>query len=343
MSNGTTAASVTTTAADTTANSNTTTNSTHSSSKRVFDPYKAEAIARAKSAQDAMDRPWSTLQGPFYSIDVECVATGYGHGTAQRFPGRVAMVDAEGEMVLDELVRHDDGGDDDDKGGGRTRRKVVSYLTPLTGLTQEACQTRGRTLEEVANLVRSLLPPDAVLVGQSIHHDIDWLGLIKGVDYRDSVDLADVFANRIPRILETASNALKRKKEGGEPAEGQKEPDGDPADPASDAWVGFPTRYRIFGLRHCCAHLLSVDMQTAHHDPVDDARYSMRLFRRYQEAPVALLRAVRDSLHRAPVTPGFAADHPVVDGVCMSRAGYAQKHAARFIWRWWQRVKERIK
>jgi len=82
-------------------------------------------------------------------------------------------------------------------------------------------------------------------------------------------------------------------------------------------------------------------MQSAHHDPVDDARYSILLFNKYQKAPTLLLRAVRDSLHRAPITPGFAAENPVVDGVCMSKAGYLQKHAARFIWRWWQSVKGR--
>ena len=301
--------------------------------KRVFDPYKAEAISRAKLAQDAEPRPWSTIDGPFYSIDVECVATGYGHGTAQRIPGRIAMVDGNGDMVLDELVRHD----------AETAQRIVSYITPLTGLTREACEAdSSKTIEEISELIRTTLPKDAVLVGQSIDHDIEWLGLQKGVDYRDFVDLADIFANRIPKILLTASNAVKRMKEGGgEDAEPRTDLKGDPEDRSSDAWVGFPTRYRIFGLRHCCVHLLSVDMQQNHHDPVDDARYSILLFNKYQKAPGPMLRAVRDSLHRAPITAGFAAENPVVDGVCMSRAGYIHKHAARFIWRWWLNVKGR--
>lgn len=303
--------------------------------KRAFDPYKAEAIARAKLAQDAETRPWSTLTGPFYSIDVECVATGCGHGTAQRIPGRIAMVDGNGDRVLDELVRHD----------AATAQRIVSYLTGLTGLTREGCEGEtSKSIEDISALIRTTLPKDAVLVGQSIEHDIEWLGLEEGVDYRAYVDLADIFANRIPKILLTASNAVKRIKEGTEndgDVERRENLKGDPNDQSSDAWVGFPTRYRIFGLRHCCVHLLSVDMQSAHHDPVDDARYSILLFNKYQKAPAPLLRAVRDSLHRAPITPGFAAENPVVDGVCMSKAGYLQKHAARFIWRWWQSVKGR--
>ena len=301
-----------------------TASSSSGKSLRQFDPYKAEAIQRAKDAQDAEPRPWSTLSGPFYSIDVECVATGYGHAGTQRIPSRIAMVDGEGATIIDEVVRHD----------AKTADSIVSYLTPLTGLTREGCEADDNmTIEEVSALIRERLPKDAILVGQSIEHDIEWLGLVKGVDYSDYVDLADIFRQRIPKVLISAGNAVQREKEGRTVVHDKDR--GSTSDPSEDAAVGFPTRYRIFGLRHCCVHLLSVDMQSSIHDPVDDSRYSILLFNKYRNADPALLRAVRDSLHRARITPGFSAKNPVLDGVCMSRTGYVVKHSARFIWRWW--------
>eukprot|EP00562_Extubocellulus_spinifer_P032654 CAMPEP_0178729234 /NCGR_PEP_ID=MMETSP0699-20121125/28856_1 /TAXON_ID=265572 /ORGANISM="Extubocellulus spinifer, Strain CCMP396" /LENGTH=441 /DNA_ID=CAMNT_0020381137 /DNA_START=2671 /DNA_END=3996 /DNA_ORIENTATION=+ len=305
-------------------------------SRREFDPNRARAISRAKAAQDAESRPWSAMTGPFYSIDVECVAIGYGHSASQRIPSRIAMVDGEGRTVIDEVVRHD----------ADTATRIVSYLTPLTGLTREGCEVpTNKTLEEISELIRDKLPKDAILVGQSIHHDIEWLDLVKGVDYGDYVDLADIFRQRIPKVLISAGNAVKR--EGDEKGEVvgvgavPEKKGGGSTTSADDATVGFPTRYRIFGLRHCCVHLLSVDMQSSHHDPVDDARYSILLFNKYRTAEPPLLRAVRDSLHRAPITPGFSVKNPVVDGVCMSRAGYVVKHSARFIWRWWTKYSGR--
>eukprot|EP00558_Chaetoceros_sp_UNC1202_P006963 CAMPEP_0197237504 /NCGR_PEP_ID=MMETSP1429-20130617/4318_1 /TAXON_ID=49237 /ORGANISM="Chaetoceros sp., Strain UNC1202" /LENGTH=173 /DNA_ID=CAMNT_0042696519 /DNA_START=27 /DNA_END=545 /DNA_ORIENTATION=+ len=100
----------------------------------------------------------------------------------------------------------------------------------------------------------------------------------------------------------------------------------------SDPDLPFPTRYRLFSLRHCCIHLLDVDIQSAAHDPVMDAKYSLVLFQKYRRAPPQMLRAVRDSLHRSPITASYASDHPLVDGVCLSQNGYRLKTAARFVW-----------
>jgi len=72
---------------------------------------------------------------------------------------------------------------------------------------------------------------------------------------------------------------------------------------------------------------------------VTDARYSLMLFHKYRNSSPTQLRIVRDGLHRAPITPGFAAEKtPVIDGVCVSAAGYQYKRAARTIWRWYSSV-----
>lgn len=48
------------------------------------------------------------------------------------------------------------------------------------------------TAEAMAHL-RALLPPNAILVGQSIQKDIQWLQLVKGMDYADLIDLSTLF------------------------------------------------------------------------------------------------------------------------------------------------------
>lgn len=54
-----------------------------------------------------------------YSIDVECVATGYRH--CDRDVARVAIVNAMCEVIYRTFVKPE--------------LEIVSYLTPLTGIT----------------------------------------------------------------------------------------------------------------------------------------------------------------------------------------------------------------
>lgn len=324
-------------------------------SKRVFDPYKARAIQLAKDAQDKEDRSFYASpkripgearpeEPPFFSIDVECVATGYGscakgindgcgnegseaegapsyqyNERSHRYPGRVAVVDSSGELLADILVRPPKDG-----------AGVVSYLTPLTGLTPEMCLgPDAKTLEEAVAAVKALLSPDCVLVGQAIDHDVEWLGLVEGRDFGRMLDISVIFRQRTPAALGAAADALKARD-----ADGTGPPPCD--DPSSDAALGFATKYRHFSLRHVCLNLLGTDIQSGVHDPVVDAMYSLALFRKYRDSSVTQLRIVKDGLHRAPITPGFAAENaPVIDGVCVSAAGYPYKRAARRIWRWY--------
>jgi hypothetical protein len=67
---------------------------------------------------------------PIYSIDVECVATGTQHNA--RSIAQVALVDEWGRPVFNVLIRQE--------------KPVVSYLTPLTGLTKEMLDTYGLPL-----------------------------------------------------------------------------------------------------------------------------------------------------------------------------------------------------
>lgn len=329
-------------------------------SKRVFDPYKARAITLAKVAQDQEDRSAfctafrisddgsskeEIADPPFFSIDVECIATGYGscargindgcgnegrngadvpvgqyNDSSHRYPGRVAMVDKDGNVLADIIIRPPQDG-----------KGVISYLTPLTGLTQEICLgSDAKSLEDAVATIKGLLPKDGVLVGQAIDHDVEWLGLTPGKDFARMVDISAIFRQRMPGNLNVAAEVMKKIETGELPTPS---PTGDVS---SDEYLGFATRYRHFSLRHVCLNLLSEDIQSGVHNPISDASYSLKLFHKYRNAGVTQLRIVRDGLHRAPPTPSFSQENtPVIDGVCVSASGYNYKRAARKIWRWY--------
>ncbi|KAJ0396653.1 hypothetical protein P43SY_003002 [Pythium insidiosum] len=101
------------------------------------------------------------IEGPFFAIDVECVATGT--GVDDRDVARIAVVNEDEDVFYDRYVKPD--------------KAIVSYLTQLTEL-------------------RQILPRESVIVGQSIKKDLEWLGLQKGDDYKQMFDVADLF--RIP-------------------------------------------------------------------------------------------------------------------------------------------------
>mmetsp|Transcript_22298 Transcript_22298/g.32457 ORF Transcript_22298/g.32457 Transcript_22298/m.32457 type:complete len:259 (-) Transcript_22298:135-911(-) len=111
-----------------------------------------------------------------YSIDVECAATSTGHNG--RSVCSIGMVGPMGEPIANILVKSDD---------------VVSYLTPLTGVTSEAVQQFGVSFNDAVAQVRSFLGPNVILVGQNILKDVQWLGLQEGVDYASLIDLVALF------------------------------------------------------------------------------------------------------------------------------------------------------
>ena len=109
-----------------------------------------------------------------FSIDVECVATGVGHNA--RSVAQIALVDQFERCLLNVFVKPPDG------------VTVHSYLTPLTGLSKELIDTHGVSLEEAVTQLRLTLPKHAVLVGQNIAKDVQWLGLTEFADFAGMVD-----------------------------------------------------------------------------------------------------------------------------------------------------------
>ncbi|CAD7701810.1 unnamed protein product [Ostreobium quekettii] len=123
----------------------------------------------------------------YFSIDVECVATGTDHNA--RGVGQISLVDEYERVLLNIYVKPE--------------APVASYLSPLTGLSREVLEKHGVPLATAMQYLRSYLPPYAVLVGQSIGKDVGWLSLREGVDFESMVDLAGLY-----RIWNAAYNSV---------------------------------------------------------------------------------------------------------------------------------------
>lgn len=77
-------------------------------------------------------------------------------------------------------------------------KDVMSYLTPLTGLTKERVDAEGVSFEEAMKQVRQMLPKESILVGLNIQKDVEWLDLKRGDDFHEVIDLAFLFRVRLP-------------------------------------------------------------------------------------------------------------------------------------------------
>ncbi len=116
---------------------------------------------------------------PVFCVDVECAATSKRH--SDRTPISVALSNEKEEVVFYCCIK--------------PKEPVFSYLTPLTGVTEKDL-INARPLEDVVHEIRHALrafEPLPLLVGNGIENDIRWLELVKGEDFSDSVDLAEMF------------------------------------------------------------------------------------------------------------------------------------------------------
>lgn len=117
------------------------------------------------------------------AIDVECVATGLGH--SDRELCRIAVVTLDGGVLLDQLIKPE--------------KPVVSYLTPITGLSQ-GCLDGAPLWKDARAKVHALFSPSMTIVGQCVNNDIKWLELERGVHYAEVVDIAELFSAWNPRF-----------------------------------------------------------------------------------------------------------------------------------------------
>ena len=204
------------------------------------------------------------LKMSILSVDVECVATGRGHN--DRSVCRVAIVDENERILFNENVMPEE--------------KIVSYLTPITGV-RAGDLDNGKSLETVLTQVHALLSPDVTLVGQAVASDIAWLQLVKGVHYKDVIDLSQVFATYNQRYR----------------------------------------NMNYFSLQHEADTLLDgvAMIGSAPHNPANDALACIRLHRKYCVESPHLLASAKQQLLRKRPPPSFSKQYDFrYEGVCLA-------------------------
>jgi hypothetical protein len=122
--------------------------------------------------------------------------------------------------------------------------------------------------------LRAHLSPNAILVGQSIQKDVQWLQLAQGVDYAFMIDLTTLFK----------------------------------------VWNPQRGEHTIFSQDHCAKVWIGIEDRKHHDAVADAAisMHLFNAYRNVQWNPNLLYRMQAATL-AAPRIPGFSAVHPVVD------------------------------
>ncbi|KAM8960486.1 RNA exonuclease 5 [Pelodytes ibericus] len=117
-----------------------------------------------------------TDNSPLFGLDCEMCLTDKGTELT-----RISLVDANGKCIMDELVKPDN--------------IIQNYLTRFSGITRKMLLPVTTKLKDVQEKLKSLLPPNAVLVGHSLNHDLKALQMI----HTNVIDTALLFAGEFGR------------------------------------------------------------------------------------------------------------------------------------------------
>ncbi|KMV65762.1 hypothetical protein M970_070330 [Encephalitozoon cuniculi EcunIII-L] len=155
---------------------------------RFEDVYRSGIFVDSKSPQPEIDvskyrRAHVPALHDIVALDVEKVRTKMG-----KEPGRVTMVDCNGEVIYDKIVK--------------PKEPVVDYLTKYSGLTKEVVD-RGIDIEIVRNEVLDFIGTNTVIIGHGIENDLSSLRL-----YHDKIiDTAHLFLSPLGRKISLAQLA----------------------------------------------------------------------------------------------------------------------------------------
>ncbi|XP_050664370.1 RNA exonuclease 5 [Leptidea sinapis] len=100
-----------------------------------------------------------TPKSPMFGLDCEMCITKAGSELT-----RVSVVNENYEVVYESFVK--------------PYNNITDYLTRFSGITESSLSNVTKRLEDVQNDLRELLPPDAILIGQSLNFDLHALKMM---------------------------------------------------------------------------------------------------------------------------------------------------------------------
>lgn len=118
-------------------------------------PLRGELANRYKNFVMTKDKYKEvTANSPMFGVDCEMCRTSAGVNELTR----ISIINENHESIYETLVC--------------PQNKIVDYLTPFSGITPQMMKNVTKTLKEVQDDVRKILPSDAILVGQSLQSDL---------------------------------------------------------------------------------------------------------------------------------------------------------------------------
>ncbi|CAL4065113.1 unnamed protein product, partial [Meganyctiphanes norvegica] len=101
-----------------------------------------------------------TSSSPMFGVDCEMCMT----SIRQLELTMVSIVNEKKELIYHSLVK--------------PKNRIINYLTRFSGITKEMLEDVTTSVQEVQNDIQNLLPPDAILIGQSLESDMKALKMM---------------------------------------------------------------------------------------------------------------------------------------------------------------------
>lgn len=118
-------------------------------------PLRGELANRYKNFIMTKDKYKAvSADSPMFGVDCEMCRTSAGVNELTR----ISIINENHESIYETLVC--------------PQNKIVDYLTQFSGITPQMMKSVTKTLKEVQDDVRRILPADAILVGQSLQSDL---------------------------------------------------------------------------------------------------------------------------------------------------------------------------